>query len=63
MTQKDFIALAAALKEASESAVDEHERFGVGLAVRRIVAACKASNPRFNTERFCKAAGFEGLVA
>lgn len=60
MTRKDYVALAAAIKAASdefgEEGVGDGGAFdGIEAAAHRIADACAADNPRFDRARFLAA--------
>ncbi len=56
MTRKDFEALAASLARAQNAASNPAIRAGVALATIKVAAALAPSNPRFDRQRFMKAA-------
>lgn len=68
MTRKDYVLLAAALKGAYGEASSPHphaahdalgRHAGVTIAVVRLADALGRDNPRFDRERFLKAAGVQ----
>ncbi len=56
MTRKDYVLLAEAIKAAT-SAIDHPERLGAQLVANEIAHRLQQDNPRFDRERFLKAAG------
>jgi hypothetical protein len=58
MTRKDYVAIAAALKEASGYCETQNQKRGVERAANSLVIALAADNERFDRARFLKAAGF-----
>lgn len=62
MTRKDYILLADALKAVAD-ATEYPERLGAQLAANEIAHRLQRDNPRFDRERFLKAAGFNREVA
>lgn len=61
MTRKDYVLIAAALKATYRpQLVDDHTRGindGVAAAAESLAIELKRDNPRFDRERFLKAAG------
>lgn len=56
MTRKDYVLLADAIKAVADS-IDYPERLGAQLAANEIAHRLQRDNPRFDRERFLKAAG------
>ncbi len=59
MTKKDYVALAAALKDARArvaSSASPQVRLGIELVEQHLVAALHADNSRFDADRFRQAA-------
>lgn len=59
MTRKDYVLIAAALKDARAS-TPEANHVGVDVAASNIAHALARDNPRFDRARFLKAAGVGG---
>jgi hypothetical protein len=57
MTRKDYVMLAAAIKEAHAYAIDAARRLGVASAAHEVADAIARDNPRFDRDRFLKACG------
>lgn len=55
MTRKDYILIAAALKNARE--VQPEASLGIDVAAWHMCESLARDNPRFDRERFLKAAG------
>lgn len=58
MTRKDYILIAAALKEARDTIASEYH-LGYKQAAYCLADALARDNPRFDRERFLKAAGVQ----
>lgn len=61
MSRKDYIVIAAALREAvvnADAAGDPREKLGARNAAALVAKALAQDNPRFDRERFLTAAGF-----
>lgn len=56
MTRKDYELIARTLAEANANTMDAHERWVVYQVTRDLATALAAENPRFDTDRFVKAA-------
>lgn len=57
MTRKDYILIAAALRQAIELCADPISRAAAGFAAGKVCNALEQDNPRFDRERFLKACG------
>jgi hypothetical protein len=65
MSKKDYVAIAAALREAVDAAGSDGERAGLEFAAGRIAEVCRVAggfttngNRSFDRERFMVACGF-----
>ena len=56
MTRKDFVAIAGAINEVYSLPTHEVDRGQIALVAERIANVLRASNPRFNRDRFLDAA-------
>jgi len=57
MTRKDYVYIAAALKQAVDDAKDPVERLGARSAALRVAAAIGCNNATFDYPRFLAASG------
>lgn len=57
MTRKDYVLIAAALKQAHDVSTIADRAYGVERAAIMLADALASTNPRFDRERFLKASG------
>jgi molybdopterin converting factor small subunit len=61
MSRRDFVKIAAALKDAADAAQTETEKSNLGTLVLDLCSVFREANANFNKAKFLQAAGIDWL--